>query len=122
MENPFSILERQLNRIERLAEEIKAAALIHSPTSIADTQPFGDFRWLCTTCSGIPASTLRIKSAAGHIPGTQKVGKRVLYDKASVLAWLRSHPVTRIDLALIERDAEVQVEKRMAKRATAKAI
>lgn len=122
MDNPFSILERQLNRIERLAEEIKAAALIHSTASTTNTEPFGNFSWLCDTCNGIPPSTLRIKSAKGQIPGTKKVGRRVLYEKIAVLNWLHAHPnVTPTDAALIEQAAEFQVSTRIAKRVNRKA-
>lgn len=59
-----------------------------APAIPIDTEPYGDFTWLTATCSGIPASTLRGKSAAGEIPGLKKVGKRVLYHKTTVLDWL----------------------------------
>ncbi len=116
--NPFEVIFRRLSNIENLLLDIKHKPDSSTPTT--DTEPFGDFLWLCATCSGIPASTLRIKSAAGQIPGTQKVGRRVLYEKASVISWIRSNPVTPIDTALIERRAEAQVDTQISKRATAK--
>ena len=73
---------------EAIREEIHT--INTSPASIPDVNPFGDFRWLVATCSGVPASTLRVKSAAGEIPGVVKFGKRVLYEKATVLDWLRN--------------------------------
>lgn len=77
-----------------VANAIDAAFRYHQPRAdtFADKENslYGDFNWLCTTCSGVPRSTLRVKSAAGEIPGVIKFGKRVLYQKADVLNWLRS--------------------------------
>ncbi len=75
-----------------LVEAVSIALKYHqpAPASIPDADPYGDFHWLRGTCPGVPASTLRIKSAAGDIPGVVKFGKRVLYEKAAVLNWLRS--------------------------------
>jgi hypothetical protein len=76
-----------------IVREAINAALAESLLSVQSNdsyeEPFGDFNWLQKTCSGIPTSTLRIKSAAGEIPGTKKVGKRVLYEKVEVINWLR---------------------------------
>ncbi len=87
MENPFETIERRLSKIEELLLDLK-----HKPVPLptSDADPYGDFKWLTTTCTGVPASTLRIKSAAGEIPGLVKFGKRVLYDKEAVLLWLKS--------------------------------
>lgn len=81
-----------------------------------DTTPYGDFNWLQNTCPGIPASTLRIKSAAGEIPGVVKFGKRVLYEKAVVLNWLRSQTRTSVDTAQLEQDAEAQFNRQLKKK------
>ena len=80
-------------------------------------EPYGDFNWLVTTCSGVPASTLRIKSAAGEIPGVVKFGKRVLYEKALVLNWLGSQARQPVPSAAdITLAAEEQVRRQLAKK------
>ncbi|MBO0938204.1 hypothetical protein J2I47_16750 [Fibrella sp. HMF5335] len=87
-----------------------------NPTN-SDAEPFGTFGWLQGVCAGIPASTLRIKSAAGEIPGVKKFGKRVLYDKAEVVNWLRSQSKpAKPDAAELEQVAEQQVNVRLEKR------
>lgn len=83
--------------------------------------PYGDFDWLRATCSGIPASTLRIKSAAGEIPGVIKFGKRVLYDKTVVLDWLRSQTRQSANTANTEQEAEAQFNRQLAKRGGSRA-
>lgn len=116
MENPFETISRRLSNIEELLLDLK-----HKPTSTTapDADPYGDFNWLKATCSGVPASTLRIKSAAGDIPGVVKFGKRVLYDKAAVLNWLRSQTQTTkpaTDLASLEAAVEEQINHRLSKK------
>lgn len=88
IDNPFAVIDRRINRLESLLIEIRDS--LSTTTLTPDTDPYGDFHWLRGVCPGIPASTLRIKSAAGGIPGVVKFGKRVLYDKKIVLEWLRS--------------------------------
>ena len=87
---------------------------------LSNTEPYADFGWLCSVCSGIPESTLRIKSAAGKIPGVKKVGKRVIYEKAAVLQWLRDLPTRQPAPSRNEIDeaAEEQVTTRLANRRT----
>ena len=95
------------------------AALKHYQSKSTDDQkvdPYGDFKWLSSTCPGVPASTLRIKSAAGEIPGVVKFGKRVLYDKAAVLHWLQSQTRPITNTSEIEEAAEEQILKRLDKR------
>lgn len=113
MENPFETISRRLSNIEELLLDLK-----HKPSSAptSDADPYGDFNWLLATCSGIPASTLRIKSAAGKIPGVVKFGKRVLYEKAAVLNWLRSHSRKPSDASEIEQVADQEINRQLAKR------
>jgi len=121
-ENPFAVLVRRINRIESQNERIISILVDKKSEASGDLEPFGDFDWLCNTCKGIPAGTLRIKSAAGHIPGMKKVGKRAIFEKQIVLNWLRSHPdVVPHDDVQIERTAENQVDTRIAKRSIRKA-
>jgi hypothetical protein len=88
-----------------------------SPPRNPDSDPYGDFKWLTTTCSGVPASTLRIKSATGEIPGVVKFGKRVLYEKASVLNWLRSQTRKPVpDAAELARVGDEQISNQLAKK------
>jgi hypothetical protein len=87
----------------------------------SNDEPYGDFHWLCDTCPGIPASTLRIKSASGEIPGVVKFGKRVLYEKVLVLNWLRSQTRQANDPVSIEQNASKQFRKQLAKRGGAAA-
>jgi hypothetical protein len=87
-----------------------------SSQTIANEEPYGDFHWLRGTCPGIPASTLRIKSAAGQIPGVVKVGKRRLYEKEAVLNWLRSQTRVVVDTVLIEQSAEAQFNRQLNKK------
>lgn len=95
----------------------KAIKINHSTQAhISDADPFGDFRWLQSICPAIPASTLRIKSAAGEIPGVVKFGKRVLYEKALVLNWLRSQTRQPSNAALIDQQAEEQYSRQLSKR------
>ena len=99
---------------EAVREEFNA--LNTTPATAPDADPYGDFKWLAATCSGVPASTLRIKSAAGEIPGVVKFGKRVLYDKATVLNWLRSQiqkPAPGV--AELDRITEEQINSQLAK-------
>lgn len=98
---------------EAIREEINALNSITSVTP--DTDPYGDFNWLVAICAGTPASTLRIKSAAGEIPGVVKFGKRVLYEKASVLNWLRSQTRQPANSAIIEQTADQQVNAQLSK-------
>jgi hypothetical protein len=103
-----------------LIESISIALKHHQPSTLplsSDSNPYGDFKWLASTCSGVPASTLRIKSAAGEIPGVVKFGKRVLYEKAIVLNWLRSQTrQSPLNLAEIEQAADEQVSRQLAKK------
>lgn len=87
-----------------------------------DATPYGDFKWLCDICEGVPASTLRIKSAAGEIPGLIKFGKHCLYDKAKVLTWLRSMTRQAVDIAEVEKSVELQIGQQIAKRNARRAI
>lgn len=95
----------------------RAIKINHSlQTTPVDANPYGDFKWLTATCVGIPASTLRIKSASGGIPGVVKFGKRVLYEKVIVLNWLRSQTRQPLNSALIEQQAEEQISQQLGKR------
>ncbi|GAB3995260.1 hypothetical protein GCM10028807_34950 [Spirosoma daeguense] len=87
-----------------------------SHTISPDVEPYGDFNWLVATCAGVPPSTLRIKSAAGEIPGVVKFGKRVLYDKAAVLGWLQGQTRPTLDLTKINQAAELQMKTQLGKR------
>ncbi|SFF25894.1 hypothetical protein [Spirosoma endophyticum] len=119
IDNPFAVIDRRINRLESLLLEIKE--IIHSPASVVnDADIYGDFLWLRNTCPGIPASTLRIKSAAGEIPGVVKFGKRVLYEKALVLNWLRSQTKQPSNAALIDQQAEEQFNRQLGKRGGAR--
>ena len=111
------ILTTELQLKAIVADAVYAALKYHqSDTPTPDPNPYGDFRWLAATCSGVPASTLRIKSAAGEIPGVVKFGKRVLYEKAAVLSWLRSQTRRPApDAAELERAADEQISRQLAK-------
>lgn len=114
MENYFQIFADRLTAIEEGQKKIYALITTSSPAPDAD--PYGDFNWLQATCSGVPASTLRIKSSKGEIPGLVKFGKRVLYDKSAVLNWLRSQTRQAMpDAAELERRAEQQISRQLAK-------
>ncbi|MVM36463.1 hypothetical protein GO730_00375 [Spirosoma sp. HMF3257] len=113
MENPFETIARRLSNIEDLLLDLKHKS---APSPLPNADPYGDFKWLATTCSGVPESTLRIKSASGEIPGVIKLGKRVLYEKAIILNWLRSQTRQTVDIAEIERAADVQVSAHLRKR------
>lgn len=114
MINPFQEIAERLSNIEELLINLQATS--NTSTSVFDDSPFGDFHWLRGTCPGIPASTLRIKSAAGEIPGVKKFGKRVLYEKAVVLDWLRNKTRQYADTASIEQAAEEQFNRQLAKK------
>lgn len=114
MVNWFEIFADKLTALEEGQKELRS--LITHSTSAPDADPYGDFKWLSATCSGVPASTLRIKSASGEIPGVVKFGKRVLYDKAAVLRWLQSQTRKPAFSAVeIERVANEQVNHQLAK-------
>lgn len=114
MNNPFEPINARLNNLEALTLEV--LQLLRTNPTAADADPYGDFKWLTATCSGIPASTLRIHSAAGKIPGVVKFGKRVLYEKALVLNWLRSQTRQPVDMVEVERIADLQVNAQLRKR------
>jgi hypothetical protein len=109
MQNPFEIIANRLNNIEALLLDIK-----HPTPAPVNNEPYGDFNWLRATCPGIPTSTLRIKSAAGDIPGVVKFGKRVLYEKAAVLGWLQSQTRQPVDQQAIERETNAAINSRLA--------
>ncbi|GAB3805533.1 hypothetical protein GCM10028819_38970 [Spirosoma humi] len=112
--NWFEVFAEELAAIREGQNEIRTLLSNHSGTT--DAEPYGDFKWLVTTCPGVPASTLRIKSAAGDIPGVIKFGKRVLYEKASVLNWLRSQTRrSSLDTFALERAANEQVNNQLGK-------
>ncbi|GAB3949548.1 hypothetical protein GCM10028805_25970 [Spirosoma harenae] len=117
MSNPFEPINARLTNLEALTLEV-LQYLRSGKTNAAtiDADPYGDFKWLQSTCSGVPTSTLRIKSAAGQIPGVVKFGKRVLYDKAVVLNWLRSQTLEAIDMAKIEESADLQISSQLNNR------
>lgn len=108
--NYFQIIADRLSQIEALLIDLK-----HQPPPSPE-EPHGDFKWLVSICPGIPASTLRIKSASGDIPGVIKFGKRILYDKAAVLAWLRLQMRMPINPAEIDQSANDQIARQLAKR------
>lgn len=117
MINYFEIFAEKLTALEEGQRELRTLLTASAPAP--DNEPYGDFHWLQGTCSGVPASTLRIKSAAGEIPGTVKFGKRVLYEKVKVLDWLRS--MTRplaTNTVEVKRAAEEQVSGRLAQYST----
>ena len=98
--------------LQEVIEKIKS-----SPVNIPNVNPYGDFNWLRSICPGVPASTLRIKSAAGDIPGVVKFGKRVLYDKTIVLNWLkRQTRQSTPDASDFAQGADEQIENQLAKR------
>jgi hypothetical protein len=102
-----------------LIESISVALKYSQPHPLANSPEdslYGDFKWLTTAFPGVPASTLRIKSAAGEIPGVIKLGKRVLYEKATVIDWLRSQTKRQVDLEAIEQEAEAQMSRQLAKK------
>ena len=104
--NDLTDIKQFLNSIfrpiiyEAIRDHLSAAQ--STPVNVTDNDPYGDFKWLVATCPGVPASTLRIKSAAGEIPGVVKFGKRVLYEKAAVLEYLRSQTRQAPSRAAIE--------------------
>lgn len=109
-----------VEQLRTLLVEACSIALKHNqplaPATL-DADPYGDFKWLTATCSGVPASTLRIKSAAGEIPGVVKFGKRVLYQKAAVLDYLHSQTRQPAPTAAeIERVADEQISNRLAEK------
>ena len=112
------IVTTELQLKALIADAVGAAFKYYNPTSttVSDTEPYGDFNWLLSTCAGIPASTLRIKSASGEIPGVVKFGKRVLYEKAVVLNWLRSQTRQAVDMTKVEQTADLQVNAQIRKR------
>ena len=116
MNNPFEPIKARLNNLEALTLEVLQLLRTNPSAPTPDADPYGDFKWLESTCPGVPASTLRIKSAAGEIPGVVKFGKRVLYEKALVLNWLRSQTRQPINSALVEQKAEEQFSQQLGKR------
>ena len=107
------------DQVRTLMIEAASIALKHYQPplqSTVDHEPFGDFNWLCNTLKNIPQATLRIKSAAGEIPGVAKFGKRVLYEKAVVLSWLRSQTRQPVDTAQLEQQAEEQLSRQLSKK------
>lgn len=109
-----------------IIESVSIALKYHQPPTpgtTLDVTPYGDFIWLKNTCSGIPASTLRIKSAGGEIPGVIKFGKRVLYEKATVISWLRSQTKdTKLmtDNACSQAATDEQIHQQLNKKGGAK--
>ncbi len=117
MINWFEIWNDRLTAIEKGQRELCELLKAPSNTTAPDKEPYGDFKWLVATCSGVPASTLRVKSANGEIPGLVKFGKRVLYDKAAVLNWLRSRTVLPLpDATQMASRAEDQISRQLGKR------
>lgn len=104
---------------DALREEIQI--INTTSASISDTEPYGDFRWLTATCPGVPASTLRIKSASGEIPGVIKFGKRVLYEKTTVINWLRSQTRQTAQAPTeVKRVADDQINRQLGKKSRGK--
>lgn len=114
MINPFQEIVERLSSIEGLLLDIKRSS--NSSTTELDAEPYGDFHWLRGICPSIPPSTLRIKSAAGEIPGVIKFGKRVLYDKAAVLNWLRGQTRQPVNATLIEQQANEQISQQLGRK------
>ena len=87
-----------------------------SPVTTSATAPHGDFTWLKGFCVGIPENTLRQWDAAGKIPGSSKIGKRRIYNKAKVSAWVESLEQKPIDSAKVDRNAEEQVDLQLLRK------
>lgn len=116
MSNPFEPINARLTNLEALTLEVlQYLRKGQSNTSHPDTDSFGDFKWLSSTCPGIPDSTLRQWDAAGKIPGSLKFGKRKLYDKQAVIDWLRSLGRQPVDSSAIEQTVNEQISRQLSK-------
>lgn len=113
----MDVVVMPVEQLRTLLVEACSIALRHNcpPPLAPEADPYGDFKWLMATFPGVPVSTLRIKSAAGEIPGVVKFGKRVLYEKAVVLNYLRGNTRQAIDMAKIEQTADKQVSAQLHK-------
>lgn len=104
IDNPFAILERRMNRLESLLEEIKEYQLAaFASVNPSDETENGDFKWLLSFL-GVPESTLRQKIAARQIPGVSKVGKRLIVNKATVRKFLRDQELQTPDKLAAEAE------------------
>ena len=114
--NDILLSPLRLSELENLIEKSVRRALATTTISSSEAEPYGDFKWLTSICPGIPPSTLRIKSASGAIPGVIKFGKRVLYEKATVLEWLRTLNRTQPNADEIGQAAEAQISQQLSKK------
>ncbi|MEZ0483204.1 hypothetical protein [Fibrella aquatica] len=85
----FNDLPGAVTNLTREIGELKATVKKLAERSSTMSEPYGTFKWLCLVAP-IPIGTLRIRSSRGEIPGTKKIGKRLLYNKETVLEWLES--------------------------------
>lgn len=87
-------------------------------TDQSDKVRFGDIDWLINVFpDSISESTILQKSAKNQIPGKTKFGKRVLYDKETVLKFLSSGSSfnEKNKLALIDSDTNKQFDLQQSK-------
>lgn len=82
MDNPFAVLERRLNRLESLLEEIKEANVKAATPTPAQEVPVKIDR-VCQLLN-ISVSTARIWMREGKLPFKRK-GKRVFFYESEVL-------------------------------------
>ncbi len=85
--NPFDIIDARLGKIEALLESMGQTYAAVIP---ADENQFGNFDWYLSV-TGEAESTARQRIARGDVPGVSKLGKRLLFDKALVLKFIKSN-------------------------------
>lgn len=101
-------------------EAVDTALLNYSQASSnnqhLDLHPFGDLNWLCSVWPR-PKATIKQLSATGSIPGKIKIGRGVLYEKATVLQWIRSNTCNKsLTASELEQAADEQFEREHKKK------
>ncbi|MFD2937873.1 hypothetical protein [Spirosoma flavum] len=104
-------------RLKQIVEDALGNALKDHYQEVSiqnfDTEPFGDHEWLYTVIP-YPKGTIKQMSANGKIPGKIKsFGKRVLYDKATVIQGIRSGMIKSLTSEELNSRAKKQFNERL---------
>ncbi|TAI48468.1 helix-turn-helix transcriptional regulator [Flagellimonas allohymeniacidonis] len=101
MHNPFEILEARLNSIENLILDLKKPSIQFAPKD--NPEPFLTVDGVASLLD-IAKPTVYTKHSKGELPGGYKRGKRLYFDRETILNWIKEgHQKSKVE---IEADAE----------------
>ena len=86
MQNPFEIIEARLNKIENLILNLKQPEVPFEPKD--KPEPFLTVDGVAELLD-IAKPTVYTKHSKGELPGGYKRGKRLYFDRETILNWIK---------------------------------